>query len=207
MSSRSEGGTSRRTTLGISERSGSSAASGSLLVARCSLLRRAQGSLVHAWPHFFPYVPRDSRTVTALCHVSAVATSPSVRGFSEGRLSNGVSKHENPVHRCTPRASRYSAGERAAGAELRRPCRPTRTGSSMSENIPGRRSAGDEFYCHDWVRRTGGSILLQVEDMKSIEPAVASALETWTASGAAFPTSVSQTTPLLVKAAHRIVRT
>ena len=77
----------------------------------------------------------------------------------------------------------------------------------MSENIPGRRSAGDEFYCPDWVRRTGGSILLQVEDVKSIGRAVASALETGTASGAAFPTSVSQATPLLVKAAHRIART
>ncbi len=76
----------------------------------------------------------------------------------------------------------------------------------MSENIPGRRSAGDEFYCPEWVRRTGGSILLQVEDVKSIGRAVASALETGTESGAAFPKPVSLDTPLLVQTAHGMAR-
>lgn len=74
----------------------------------------------------------------------------------------------------------------------------------MSENIPGRRNAGDEPFYTEWIRRTGDSILLQVEDLKIIGPTVASALETGTESGAAFPTSVSQATPLLVQTAHGI---
>ena len=74
----------------------------------------------------------------------------------------------------------------------------------MSENIPGRRKAGDEPFYTDWMRRTGDGILIPVEDLKIIGPAVAPALETQTESGAALPTPVSLDTPLLVQTAHGI---
>ena len=76
----------------------------------------------------------------------------------------------------------------------------------MSENIPGRRITGDEYFYTDWVRRTGDGILLPVEDLKIIGPAVAPALETGTESGAAFPKPVSLDTPLLVQTAHGMAR-
>ena len=75
----------------------------------------------------------------------------------------------------------------------------------MSENIPGRRKAGDEPFYTDWMRRTGDGILIPVEDLKIIGPAVAPALETQTESDGALPTPVSLDTPLLVQTARGLV--